>query len=208
MLLYYITNRAQFPGTELQRREHLVGRVGEAAAAGVDYIQLREKDLSSRDLEDFARAIVEKVRAANGATRILLNSRTDIALAAGADGVHLRSNDISPAEVRRIWRAAGQASDPVIAVSCHSQPEVQMAKDGGADFVVFGPVFGKSGEPGVGLSALGEACACGIPVLALGGVTAENAPSCIAAGAAGIAGIRLFQEGNLPRTVNALRRPT
>ncbi len=197
MLLYYITGRAQFSGTELQRLEQLLHRVGEAAHAGVDYIQLREKDLSSRQLEGLALAVVERVRGAGSAARVLINSRTDIALAMGADGVHLRSNDVPPADVRSVWRTAGRASDPIIAVSCHTVQEVLAAKDGGADFVVFGPVFGKSAAPGVGLTALRESCACGIPVLALGGVTAENARSCIAAGAAGIAGIRLFQEGGL-----------
>jgi thiamine-phosphate pyrophosphorylase len=206
LLLYYITGREQFPGTELQRREQLLRRVGEAAAGGVDYVQLRERDLSSRNLEQLARSLVETVRAASSATRVLINSRTDIALAAGADGVHLRSNDIPLADVRSIWRAAARASDPVIAVSCHTLRQVRAAKDGGANFVVFGPVFGKSGEPGVGLTTLGEACGQSVPVFALGGVTTENASACRAAGAAGIAGIRLFQEGDLPGTVNALRR--
>jgi thiamine-phosphate pyrophosphorylase len=206
LLLYNISDRTQFPGTEHQRREQLIARIAEAARAGIDFIQLREKDLPSRELEELARAIVQRVREARGGARVLINSRTDIAIAAGADGVHLRSSDVSPADVRRIWKTAGLQSAPVVAVSCHTEQEVHAAKMAGADFVVFGPVFGKSGTPGVGLPALRGACVHEIPVLALGGVNDENFRSCIEAGAAGVAGIRLFQEGDLSATVSQLRR--
>ena len=187
-----------------------MAKVAEAARSGVDYVQLREKDLASRDLENFARLIVQRVRDARGNTRVLLNSRTDLALAVGADGVHLRSGDISSADARKIWRTADQGtkgarSEPVIAVSCHNQNEVKAAKSAGANFVVFGPVFEKSGSPEVGLSGLRAACAHGIPVLALGGVNAGNASSCLEVGAAGIAGIRLFQKGSIAETVRRLR---
>jgi thiamine-phosphate pyrophosphorylase len=187
-----------------------LAKVAEAARSGVDYVQLREKDLASRDLEDFARLIVQRVRDASGDTRVLINSRSDLALAAGAHGVHLRSGDISSADARKIWRTAGQArkgasSEPVIAVSCHDENDVKAAKSAGANFVVFGPVFQKPGSPEVGLSALRAACAHGVPVLALGGVNAENALSCVEAGAAGIAGIRLFQKGSIAETVRRLR---
>lgn len=167
-----------------------------AAHAGVDYIQLREKDLSSRSLENLAGAALEIVRK-YGKSRLLINSRADVALAVGADGVHLRSTDISPTDVRRIWRSAGATMEPLVAVSCHSESEVMAAKAGGADFVVFGPVFGKGQAPGTGVAALHAACVHGIPVFALGGVTTENARSCIEAGAAGVAGIRVFQQGHL-----------
>jgi len=206
LLLYYISDRTQFSGTEEQRRELLVERIAEAARAGIDFIQVREKDLPSRELEKLARAIVQRVREARGAARVLINSRTDIAIAAGADGVHLRSSDVSPADVRRIWKTAGLPSAPVIAVSCHTSQEVHAAKMAGADFVVFGPVVGKSGIPGVGLPALRATCVHEIPVLALGGVNGENFRSCVEAGGAGVAGIRLFQEGDLSATVSRLRR--
>ena len=101
-LLYYITDRTQFPGDERTRRRALLDKIAEAARAGVDYIQLREKDLSACELEKLAAdamRIIHEVRAGNGeqhsATRLLINSRTDVALAAGADGVHLRSDDVS-----------------------------------------------------------------------------------------------------------------
>ena len=206
MLLYYITDRTQFPGTEHQRRELLVQRIAGAARAGIDFIQVREKDLPSRELEKHARVILRRIREAGSAARVLINSRTDIAIAAGADGVHLRSSDISPADVRRIWKTAGRTAVPVIAVSCHSEQDVHAAKIAGANFVVFGPVFGKSGTPGVGLAALRAACVHEIPVLALGGVNDENFRSCIEAGAAGVAGIRLFQESDSNATVENLRR--
>jgi thiamine-phosphate pyrophosphorylase len=206
LLLYYITDRAQFSGPERRCRELVIERAVEAARAGIDYIQVREKDLPSRELEEHARVIVQKVREAGSSTRILINSRTDVALATGADGVHLRSSDVSPADVRRIWSAASAGSKTVVAVSCHTEREVVAANLTGADFVVFGPVFGKSGTPGVGLPDLRAACAHGVPVLALGNVNLENSKSCLEAGAAGVAGIRLFQNGDLKRTLTQLRK--
>ena len=103
MLLYYITDRSQFAGDETARRSRLLATVVQAARCGVDYIQLREKDLSTRELEILARAAVQRLRTENQKlkTVFLINSRTDIALACGAQGVHLRSDDISPSEVKR-----------------------------------------------------------------------------------------------------------
>jgi thiamine-phosphate pyrophosphorylase len=197
VLLYYITDRIQFPGTENERRALLLQRIKENAGMGVDFIQLREKDLCARDLESLARAALENIHGSR--TRLLINSRSDVALAVGAHGVHLRSDDISPAEVRNIWRAAGSKANPVIAVSCHSEDDVIAARNSGADFVVFGPVFGKASandlqaSKPMGLEQLRRVCQHGLPVLALGGATAENAQDCLDAGAAGIAGIRFFQ---------------
>jgi len=207
LLLYYITDRSQFPGDERQRREQLLNAVGEAARNGIDYIQLRERDLSSRQLEQLSREVVRRIRAWAANTRILINSRSDVALAAGAEGVHLRSNDISPEEVRRIWRQTGEQKDPIIAMSCHKEAEVIAAEKSGADFVVFGPVFGKQGMPTnqAGLDQLRSVCRPAIPVLALGGVTPANAHSCVEAGAQGVAGIRLFQENEIEAVVKRLR---
>src|SRR5712691_9299931 len=101
-LLYYITDRSQFPGDERARRHALLAKVTEAARAGVDYIQLREKDLSARELETLARQAVAAVRENSPSTRLLINSRTDVALAAGVDGVHLRADDVAPHEVRQV----------------------------------------------------------------------------------------------------------
>ena len=225
-LLYYITDRTQFPGDEHARRRALLAKIAEAAHAGVDYIQLREKDLSTRELEHLARESVGMIRQVGTEnrelrTRLLINSRTDVALATDADGVHLRSEDVSPLTVRSIWAEVialapqtGSQSDaqrPLIAASCHTTTDVLRAESDGANFAVFAPVFEKKGAPDAhprGLSALRAACAAKIPVLALGGVTLENAASCLAAGAAGIAGIRLFQENKIEDVVRVLRTLT
>src|SRR5580698_1242924 len=106
-LLYYITDRTAFPGDERTRRLRLLDKIAEAATQGVDYIQLREKDLSTRDLESLAREamriIDEKRKLATDhwppTTALLINSRTDVAIATCAAGVHLPSNDVSPQEV-------------------------------------------------------------------------------------------------------------
>src|SRR5882672_2559100 len=114
LLLYYITDRMQFPGDERERRGRLLANIADAASCGVDYVQLREKDLSSRDLEALAREAVERIRLWGSNTRMLINSRTDVAIAAGADGVHLRSRDVSPEEVRKIWRAGKGQAQPIV----------------------------------------------------------------------------------------------
>jgi thiamine-phosphate pyrophosphorylase len=208
VLLYYITDRKQFPGDDLERRGRLLEKIAEAARCGVDCVQLREKDLPARDLEILAREAMERIRASGGKTRLLMNSRTDVALAAGADGLHLRSSDVSPEVVREIWSAGNGSSQPIAAVSCHTAAEVLAAEKSGADFVVFGPVFGKKNAPAMGatgLDLLRKVCGSGIPVFALGGVTSKNAALCIDAGAKGIAGIRLFQENNMAAAVAQLR---
>ncbi len=211
LLLYYITDRSQFPGDEDFRRSQLLATVSQAARCGVDYIQLREKDLSIHDLETLAREVVQ-LRTENNKLNsgVLINTRTDVALACGANGVHLRSDDISPAEARTIWSQSGAVTRATIGVSCHTRAEVARAAEAGAEFAVFGPVFekvtGKSRTCPTGLEALHEACQEKIPVIALGGVTLENAEACIRAGATGIAGIRLFQENEMDKVVGALRR--
>ena len=205
MLLYYITDRTQFSENEILRRTALLERISAVAKCGVDFIQLREKDLSGRELELLAREVVRAIRPASGNTRLLINSRVDIALAVGADGVHLRSADISAVEVRRIWRSASGERNPIIAVSCHNPDDVSRAAASQADFVVFGPVFEKGSAPAIGLESLHSVSRCNIRTLALGGVNPDNAASCLKAGAAGVAGIHLFQEGNVAETVVKLR---
>ena len=223
-LLYYITDRSQFRGDAPARRRALLAKVAEAASAGIDYIQLREKDLSARELEALATEALTAVRNTSPLrtenrelrtqlrSRLLINSRTDVALATGADGVHLRADDISPHEVRQVLEASAHLLPTtdhfLIAASCHSTQDVKRAQSEGADFAVFAAVFGKSTAPGTppaGLAALHEACQAKIPVLALGGITIENAASCLEAGAAGVAGIRLFQENKIEDVVRALR---
>ena len=216
MLLYYITDRKQFPGPEPRRRELLLAKISEAARAGVDYIQLREKDLPARELELLARQAVRVCRETRNQkreTRLLINARSDIALAAGADGIHLPSNAITASEARAIWSAVLtrnsklETRNCIIAVSCHTADEIRLVETQGADFAAFGPVFEKVGTSlSVGLGALRAACqVSSIAVLAIGGVTIQNARACVDAGAAGIAAIRLFQENEVREIVGKLR---
>ena len=152
MVLYYITDRRQFPGSEDDRCRRLLEKIEEAAHCGIDFVQLREKDLPARQLELLAREavrIVEKATRGRRRTRLLVNSRIDVALAAGADGVHLRSDDISPGEARAVWADAPCAQArpaPIVAVSCHSPEAVRVAAANGANFAVFAPVFEKQGK--------------------------------------------------------------
>lgn len=169
------------------------------AGAGVEAVQLREKDLDDRALL----AAAQGARAALGpGVRLLVNGRADVALAAGADGVHLPARGVPVAPLRRRF-----GSSLVIGRSTHRLEEIEAARDAGADYVTFGPILpvaGK-GEP-VGFGALARAARLGIPVLALGGITEDRFAEVAAAGAAGVAAIRLFQDpARLPAVVAALR---
>jgi thiamine-phosphate pyrophosphorylase len=149
-------------------------------------IQIRAKDLSGRQLYSLVRQVM-----ASTDKPVLVNTRLDVALAGGAAGVHLPANSISPSDLRRI-----APEHFLIGVSCHTVEELQAAEREGADFAVFGPVFtsvSKQASP-IGLAALRSALRSvkHLPVYALGGVTEVNAPLCIEAGAAGVAGISLF----------------
>jgi thiamine-phosphate pyrophosphorylase len=212
--LYYITDRHLFPGDATEQERQLLAKIGECAAAGVDWIQLREKDLSTRALQELAGKAVAAL--GSSATRLLINSRTDVALACGAHGMHLPSNDLAASEVRAIFARAGSGSPvvyvPIIGMSAHSLAEVASAEAHGADFAVFGPVFEKSGTANRdGLNQLRQICHRSesaqppMPVLALGGITLENTRQCIEAGAAGIAAIRLFQQNSVHAVVTQLR---
>jgi thiamine-phosphate pyrophosphorylase len=207
--LYYITNRRQFPGDRPEQEQRLLAKIAECAAAGIEYIQLREKDLDTRVLEELA---LKAMAALGGsATKLLINSRTDVALACGAHGVHLPAHDLAASEARSIFARAGR-SDPVIGVSTHSASEVALAEAHGASFAVFGPVFEKNGSANSeGLKQLRRIChrrdaaQPPMPVWALGGITLENARQCVTAGAAGIAAIRLFQLNDVHSMVKQLR---
>jgi thiamine-phosphate pyrophosphorylase len=186
MQRYYITDRHAAGGAD-----RLLQFVERAIQAGMERIQVREKDLCARELCLLVRRIVDLARPRG--TQILVNSRLDVALAAGADGVHLTGDSIAPKILRTI-----APPEFVIGVSTHTLAELRAAEAEGADFAVYGPIFPVISKPGyeshVGLARLREAArAVTIPVIALGGITAENADDCIRAGAAGVAGISMFQ---------------
>jgi thiamine-phosphate pyrophosphorylase len=206
MLLYYITDRKGFDGNESERRVALLKHIAEAARAGVDYIQLREKDLSVVDLELLAREVLRVVRENSAAAKLIINTHTEIALAIGADGVHLPAGSPPASAVLAAWLDHSRRA-PLIGVSAHTVTDVQLAESEGADFAVLAAIFEKAGSSakGIGLKVLREAGEeSRLPVLALGGVNLNNARACLDAGAAGVAGIRLFQQGDVGETVKRL----
>jgi thiamine-phosphate pyrophosphorylase len=200
----------------------LPGKIELVAAAGVDWIQLREKDLSGRSSASLAREALRRASKQAGhapaAVRILVNDRLDVAIAERAGGVHLGENSLPVEDAKRLLAAsqAGQtlSHDFMLGVSCHSLEAAQSAASAGANYIFFGPVFPTPSKAAYGapqgLDHLAEVCASvTIPVLAIGGITVENASACFAAGAAGIAAIRLFQDSTDPSgLVRALRQIT
>jgi thiamine-phosphate pyrophosphorylase len=175
MIRCYVTDR---------RQGDVLSFAARAVRNGVDMIQVREKDLPAKDLFD----LVHRIRniAAGTKTRILVNDRLDVALASGVDGVHLPGDGLPPDRVRPFVKLLG--------VSTHNIEEAMEAERAHADFIVFGPVFDSPGKTAVGLEPLRNIVpSVRIPILAIGGITDSNAEEALKAGAAGIAGIRLFQ---------------
>ena len=181
-----------------------------ATAAGIDWIQIREKDLDARALVELVRFAVAETRGTSA--RVFVNDRLDVALAANAEGVHLGENSLPP-EVVTEWRRSAGRMDFRIGVSCHSLESARAAERGGADYIFFGPVFATPSKAAFGapqgIERLREICgSVKIPVLAIGGVNLENASACLAAGAVGIAAIRLFQDAagsvDLPSRLKAI----
>jgi thiamine-phosphate pyrophosphorylase len=200
MLRYAITSRALYPGEERERQAALVCEAARWANEDIDFIQLREKDLPPAEIATLAREILRVIALAASATKLLISSQPSIAMATGAHGVHLTTapDELAPDQVRNLY-AFANLSAPIITVSCHTLEEVERAHKSEVDAILFAPVFEKmiSGQiitPGQGLDKLRAACtiAAPVPMYALGGVTLQNADSCLDAGASGIAGIRLF----------------
>jgi len=195
----------------------LLHTIVSVAAAGVDWIQLREKDLCGGEAFALAKAAIGAIRSRAASTRIIVNDRVDVALAAGAGGVHLSENGFSVSDARRLAdrfaKDSGKSLDFLIGVSCHSMGSALGAARDGADYIYFSPIFHTPSKafygPPQGVERLRQICqAVQIPVIAIGGINRENVASCYAAGASGAAAIRLFQDAtDLSAIVAALRSP-
>lgn len=194
-LTYLITGGETVETTTPDSAEfaRLLALAGAAARAGVSFVQLREKRLRPRVLYELAARAADILSGSE--TRLLVNDRADIARAAGADGVHLTTRSLDAATVRRAF-----GGDFLIGVSTHTLEEARAARDGGASFAVYGPVFDTPSKrpygPAVGLENLRETARAlaPFPLLALGGVTRDNFARVLAAGARGVAAIRLFAD--------------
>ncbi len=201
-----------------EAQDTLLLKIGAAADASVDWIQIREKDLSGKDCSSLAREALQRVARSSARkaapTRILVNDRLDIALSQRAGGVHLGENSLPLAEVKRLVENRGERKDFLIGVSCHSSETSRAAASGGAHYLFFGPVFATPSKAAFGapqgLEQLAEVCrGVSIPVLAIGGITLENAGDCLAAGASGLAAIRLFQDArDMSSVVQSLQKLT
>lgn len=210
-----ITDLASSLDTPAARLERIREQTRRWAVDGIDIVQLREKWLESGELlalAEAARSVLREVSVKHGQstphTKLLVNGRADVALAAVADGAHLSSHpgELTPAQARHLFARAGLAAC-LVTLSCHSVQEVLAAHESGADLLLFGPVLekcvgGKRVQEGLGWERLREACAAAgaLPVLALGGIRPADTAACLAAGAAGIAGIRLFDTGQQLKT--------
>jgi len=206
--LCYVTDRKSLAGSAEEQIRLLLEKMEGAARAGVDLIQVREKDLCAREL---AALVSEGLRRIPKSCRILVNDRLDIACATGADGVHLGERGFPVKEAKRLLKDRKFPREFLVGVSAHSIESALAAETVGADYVIFGPVFETPSKSMFGLpkgvERLAEVCRkVKIPVIAIGGIAMENARECSAAGAAGIAAIRLFQDGaDVATLVQALR---
>lgn len=190
-LVYLITDRhsLQPPRPECTIVTSLVEFIEQAFAAGIDFLQIRERDLPARDILSISEAAVRIARKTEAC--VMVNDRADVARCAGA-GVHLTTRSLSVATIRNVF-----GPEMIIGASTHNLEEAVAAEHGGAHFLVFGPVFEtfskRSHGPPVGVASLrAVARIVRIPVLALGGITLENFHETLDAGAAGIAAISLF----------------
>jgi len=198
-----VTDRHAFGPSPENSVATLLERIASAARAGVDWIQIREKDLGGRELSGLVhhavRGAVQNAAATSPLCRIIVNDRLDAAIAAGAAGVHLGEDSLPVKDVVQWCRAGNAPADFLVGRSCHSLESVLDAEAAGASYVFFGPVFAtpskaEYGAP-LGIAKLAEVCTrARVPVLAIGGITLENSGEYLRAGAAGIAAIRLFQE--------------
>jgi thiamine-phosphate pyrophosphorylase len=208
MKLCYVTDGKALAVSREEQIRLLLEKIASSARAGVDWIQIREKDLAGRELARLVSASLERVP---NSTCVLVNDRLDVACGVGAAGVHLGANSLPAEEAKRLVMERRLAREFLIGVSAHSVREARQAERNGASYVIFGPVYETPSKasygPAQGVARLAEVCrSVSIPVLAIGGITTENARDCEAAGAAGIAAIRLFQDASdVAAAVRALR---
>lgn len=197
-IVCYVTDRKALGAAD--PAGNLLAKIRAAMAVGVDWVQIREREMPARELLALAKAAVG---AREGDARILVNDRLDVALAAGAAGVHLGGASAPAREVVRWLRETNAPAKILVGVSCHNLEEARSAEDAGASYVFFGPVFDTPSKkpygPPQGIARLAKICsAVSIPVIAIGGVNEGNGAECLRAGAAGIAAIRMFQESREP----------
>ena len=215
-ILCYVTDRRTLSrANDPDGREALLHKIQEAAAAAVDWIQIREKDLSGKECAAVTSAAIERVARplirGRGTTRILVNDRLDVALSQAAGGVHLGENSVPVEEAGKLVDSRIHSQDFLIGVSCHSVEAARAAARGGANYIFFGPVFATPSKAAFGapqgLARLADVCrAVSLPVVAIGGITLEYVALCLSAGASGIAAIRLFQDArDLVSLVKTLR---
>ncbi len=208
MQRYAITDRSLLMPHPQGMEAALCEQVQQWVHAGVEWVQLREKDLPREALASLVSRLLIVTRTPGSRTQLLVNLGNELqaehVLAWNVDGVHLPGS----ASLEAIRQAADRF--PCVSVSCHTLAEVQAARNGGATLALWAPVFGKfiQGEEvvfGTGLSRLREVCleATPMPVFALGGISPTDAAACMDAGATGIAGIRLFHGDDLPKSASA-----
>ena len=224
-ILCYVTDRRSLQvSSQADLIEPLLRKIALAAAAGVDWIQLREKDLTGKQsallvseaLNRVSKLPIQPQAATHKLARILVNDRLDVALTSEAGGVHLGENSLPVGEAKRLLVASAAAEtlahDFILGVSCHSLEAAQSAASSGANYIFFGPVFATPSKAAYGspqgVDRLAAVCSSvKIPVLAIGGITLANVSSCLSAGASGIAAIRLFQDSTDPTSiVRAIQR--
>jgi thiamine-phosphate pyrophosphorylase len=187
-----------------QNNSVLLEKIVQVSAAGADWIQIREKDLSGKDCAVLVEEALHCSASASAKpAKMIVNDRLDVALSTGAAGVHLGEKSLSLPAVRKLIEERSLSPDFIVGVSCHSLEAARLAEQQGAHYVFFGPIFATpekiSYGPPQGLASLENvARALTIPALAIGGISLENASSCVSAGASGIAAIRLFQDAPDP----------
>ena len=215
-ILCYVTDRKILSSAAAEQVQTLLQKMKAASAAGVDWIQIREKDLSGKDFARLTRDALQRLgqsaRGKSSRARILVNNRLDVAISQQAGGIHLSEDGLPVQEVKRMVESSAIPRDFLVGKSCHSLESAKSAEKSGADYIFFGPIFATPSKAGYGapqgLERLAEVCRqVTIPVVAIGGITLANAGPCFASRASGVAAIRLFQDSpDLLSVVAELRK--